>query len=233
LATADQQWQTAVQAYTQAISQCPDLADNQEVPIYEIYHHLMAQYLAKGKVTSARQTAFKSMQQRNAQDGPALKVLQVENLLQRYRQGEASVKTNGAPEPVHMAQFDMPNSAEGEDVLFTHPPAAVSYELDLPDEATALYFRMGMAPESWHWGGDGSTFIITVQENNEAPVELFREYVSNEPEDQIWHDAIVPLADYAGETVTITLQTDSGPAGDNTGDWAGWDTLRLIWAASS
>ena len=41
--------------------------------------------------------------------------------------------------------------------------------------------------------------------------------------------AEVSLAAYAGQRVRLTLRTESGPAGDVTGDWAGWERPRLIW----
>jgi hypothetical protein len=39
----------------------------------------------------------------------------------------------------------------------------------------------------------------------------------------------VSLADYAGQAVNLTLTTEVGPAGNGTGDWAGWGNPRLIW----
>jgi hypothetical protein len=38
----------------------------------------------------------------------------------------------------------------------------------------------------------------------------------------------LPLDEFAGQTVTFTLATKAGPAGDGTGDWAGWDAPRIV-----
>jgi hypothetical protein len=38
------------------------------------------------------------------------------------------------------------------------------------------------------------------------------------------------MEQYAGQTITLTLVTDPGPAGDTTGDWAGWDSPRIVYA---
>ena len=48
--------------------------------------------------------------------------------------------------------------------------------------------------------------------------------------DRAWHDVEVPLRQYAGQTITLTLETDPGPKGDTTGDWAGWESPRVVYA---
>lgn len=232
LAAAAEQWQTAEQAHDQAMAQCPYLASaegSEPLPIYEIYHGLAQQYLANGQNELAYYYATKVLLEINAHDQPALEILQVENLLDWYQAGDVAIQQNGATDPVQMVQFVMPQNGDRGDVLLLHPPSAVSYQLTLPADPTALFFRMAMAPESWPWGGDGSTFIITVQQDDQPSQELFRHYVSNDPQAQMWHNGLVSLADYAGQSLTITLTTDIGPAADSTGDWAGWDTPRLIW----
>ena len=86
-----------------------------------------------------------------------------------------------------------------------------------------------MAPESWNWGGDGGTFVITVDSEKQSPTTLLRQHISNNTADQHWHDIAISLAPYSGETITITLATESGPDDDFTGDWAGWESPRIIW----
>ena len=48
------------------------------------------------------------------------------------------------------------------------------------------------------------------------------------PADRRWFSQIIDLSDYAGQTLTITFETDSGQMGDNRYDWAGWGSPRLI-----
>ena len=43
-----------------------------------------------------------------------------------------------------------------------------------------------------------------------------------------WHAVALPLDDFAGQTVTFSLRAESGPAGHGTGDWAGWDSPRVV-----
>jgi hypothetical protein len=57
---------------------------------------------------------------------------------------------------------------------------------------------------------------------------LFERYLSNAVEDQHWHEQIVDLSRYAGQTVQITLETGPGPNGDFIGDWAGWGMPRIV-----
>ena len=82
---------------------------------------------------------------------------------------------------------------------------------------------------TWNWGGDGSRFILRVEPESGDQVTVFDQYVSNQPPDRKWHDVDIPLDRFAGQTVTLTLQTDPGPQGDTTGDWAGWDSPRIVY----
>jgi hypothetical protein len=123
----------------------------------------------------------------------------------------------------------MPRNGDWGEVILTHPPASVSFELILPDEHTELRTRIALDPQSWPWGGDGVTFIVAVQENGGPAVELYRKYVANDESGHDWLPVQVSLADYAGKEITLTLATENGPVGDGTGDWAGWETPRLIW----
>ncbi|HET7375810.1 MAG TPA: hypothetical protein VFK30_03820, partial [Anaerolineae bacterium] len=91
--------------------------------------------------------------------------------------------------------------------------------------------RIAMAPESWGWGGNGSVFQLHVQDQSGNQATLYQRYVSNDDSDRDWHEVTVPLSQYAGQTITLTLMTDPGPGEDTTGDWAGWDSPRIIYAA--
>ena len=115
-------------------------------------------------------------------------------------------------------------------VLFAHPPAAVSYPLALPQHAVELRFGVAMAPKSWGWGGDGSTFIVRLRTPDGEVHELFSRHVSNQATDQKWHRTAIDLSPFAGQDVVITFATEPGPQGDLTGDWAGWGRPRLVWS---
>jgi hypothetical protein len=85
-----------------------------------------------------------------------------------------------------------------------------------------------MAPESWAWGGDGATFVVLVQPVYGDENELLRHNIDSEAQKHGWHEVVIPLADYAGQDVILTLATEAGPAGDTTADWAGWEKPRIL-----
>lgn len=228
---ADGRHQQAATALNEAQTLCPTPPTDPQLwqtLESDIQHAMLANYLQAGEQAKAQQIA-QAILQADSKDSAALATLTVKNLLMAFEAGEAIVTENGAPEPVRKLAFTMPQNGDWGEVLLVHPPAAVSYSLTLPQEPTALSFRFAMAPESWAWGGDGSTFVVQLQPEGAAVTELFRHHIDNSPVNRRWHEAIIPLADYAGQTVTLTLTTKAGSAEDSTGDWAGWETPRLIW----
>jgi hypothetical protein len=162
-------------------------------------------------------------------DELALEVLTAVNLGEILNNGAVVIKDEDVPEPVRFNRFTMPHNGDWGLALLIHPPASVIYTLKLPEEPVAFHTRLALAPESWPWGGDGATFVLRIQKVGEESVELFRRHIGNSVTDHDWHEVEVSLADYAGQEVTLTLATETGPVGDGTGDWAGWETPRLIW----
>jgi len=60
---------------------------------------------------------------------------------------------------------------------------------------------------------------------------LYEQRISSDESDQRWHDVRVSLDEYASQTVLLMLLTDPGPSGYITGDWAGWDSPRIVFVA--
>jgi hypothetical protein len=127
----------------------------------------------------------------------------------------------------------MPNTGDTGEALFIHPPATAAFEIALPETPVIFSSRIALAPESWAWGGDGVTFVLGLETAAGQSTELFRQHIENTPPNQTWHDVSVSLAQYAGQTITLTLTTENGPAGDGTGDWAGWETPRLLYQTAT
>lgn len=228
---ADGAYEKAGEAVEQAVALCPDPPTQGESPAVlraAVYKGLIQKYRQAGDEQLLRENAMNlwKIDRRNAM---ALEILTVENLLRRFADGDVQISNEAADAPAHVDRFEMPQNGDWGNVIFTHPPTAVSYQLNLPDQPVSLQTRLAMHPESWYWGGDGATFIVTIQPEGSAPVELLRQHVGNSEADQTWHPVSVSLAAYAGQPVTLTLQTEVGPAGDGTGDWAGWETPRLFW----
>jgi tetratricopeptide (TPR) repeat protein len=107
--------------------------------------------------------------------------------------------------------------------LFMHPPSLATYTLTMPPQAAVLDFGMGMDPQSYDWPGDGVTFEVWV--NGER---VFLEHVDKAMASQGWHERTVDLTAWAGQEVALTLGTTPGPAGNTTGDWAGWREPQVV-----
>jgi 4-amino-4-deoxy-L-arabinose transferase-like glycosyltransferase len=187
----------------------------------------LAEALAAGDTATADRLAAALLAD-DPRDTAALAVLTVADVLALLAAGELTIDAGGAPEPVEARRFTMPADGDAADVLFTHPPAAASFTVALPNEPTVLQFRVANDPQSWAWGGDGVTFVVTAQAAGEATRELYRQHAGNDDAGRGWHAVALPLDAFAGQTVTITLATEAGPAGDGTGDWAGWDSPRVV-----
>jgi hypothetical protein len=188
---------------------------------------MLAHYQASGEEEAAVALAQQVLQ-RNPNDREALQALTLVDLLHRFAEGEAQVRDTAVPEPVEIRSFTMPQNGDSDRVLFTHPPAAVSFPLELPAAETAVFrTRLALDPQSWSWGGDGVTFVVTA-ETAQGQEILLRRRVHNTPADRGWHLVEIPLTPLAGRPFTLTLAAETGPAGDGAGDWAGWGAPRII-----
>lgn len=112
-------------------------------------------------------------------------------------------------------------------VLFSHPPAAVSWTLHLVGDkklVTAVMLR----PAAWERSGDGAGFTVTVQAVRTR--RLFHRVVSprQNMEDRGWIPVEVDLSPWAHQAIRLTLSTDSGPGQDPTYDWAVWRDPVLV-----
>jgi hypothetical protein len=92
-----------------------------------------------------------------------------------------------------------------------------------------LVFNVATAPESWLLPGDGVSFAVYVKSDNGAH-QVFSTYIDpkNIEADRKWHKFSVDLDPYAGNAITLILETGTGPRGDYRYDWAGWGDLQLL-----
>ena len=107
--------------------------------------------------------------------------------------------------------------------LFMHPPARVYYPLTLPPEAAVLRFGLGLAPETMNWPGDGATFEVLI--NGQS---VFQEHLDKEHARQGWQERTVDLSPWAGQDIVLSVGIGPGPAGDLSGDWAGWGEPQVV-----
>jgi len=203
---------------------CPDLDHWTLVPIYE---GLLLEESTVLRSDEALAIA-RLLLSHNPKNEIALNFLTSYDLLELLESGEGQILANDSPEPVQKERFVMPQDGDWGDVIFLHPPASVSFNIPLPEGPVTYSSRVALAPDSWSWGGDGVTFVLKIKGESGQEMEVYRQHVGNDPEDREWHEVNVPLNEYSGQDVKITLATEVGPAGDGTGDWAGWERPRII-----
>ncbi|NHZ71860.1 MAG: hypothetical protein GWP17_02090 [Aquificales bacterium] len=161
----------------------------------------------------------------------ALDMITFADLQELFETNQAMIVEEQVPEPSEIRMFIMPQSGDGREVIFAHPPTAVSFPLQLPDKPVSLHTALALDPQSWGWGGDGVTFVIQVDTLNGETIEIYRQHLANDETGHSWHDIQISLNDYLEQDIMLTLSTESGPAGDATGDWAGWASPRILWEA--
>ncbi len=120
---------------------------------------------------------------------------------------------------------------EERDVLFVHPNTWGTITLVYPVKirpGTVFEADLAMAPEAWHWEGDGVTFSVYVEDEKGLHL-LQTSYVDpkHHQQDRRWLPMRLVLNAYAGKLVRLILVVGSGPAGDRRYDWAGWGAPRL------
>jgi len=220
------QYDEAAAAMAQAPQPCPGSVGIQQA----LYHYLLDYAAETQQANLVRQTALQLLRL-NSKDEAALKAVTLYDLKQMFTTHLPEVTAQWSPDvPIEVQVFTMPQNGDWGEALRLQAPAHISYRLTLPAEPVELRSRIAMAPESWDWGGDGSRFIVRVEDAAGNSLVVFDQYVSNQDADRAWHDVEVPLRQYAGQTITLTLETDPGPQGDTTGDWAGWESPRVVYA---
>jgi hypothetical protein len=107
-------------------------------------------------------------------------------------------------------------------------PARVTYEIQVPAKAE-LTFAVGVAPETWEQSGDGVTFIV-LADSPRGVASLFNLSLTpkNRPQDRVWRDVRLSLAQYAGETLKVIFIVQAGPSGDARFDRGGW-AEPILW----
>lgn len=145
------------------------------------------------------------------------------DLIEEFDQAEVNIQPDP---PIAVTSFEI-IPEPGYDTILMQSEASLSYTLDLPESPVCLRFDIAMFQDSWGWGGDGAAFAVEVESGGEN-TRMFESYVSNDPPDQHWHDYLVDLSSFGGQTVRLTFLTGAGPNGDLTGDWAGWGMPRIV-----
>jgi hypothetical protein len=138
-----------------------------------------------------------------------------------------------APSDNHVMSTSFKVAGELRPVLFHHPNSDIIFHgLGIGSTAT-LELGIGINEDVWNKEGDGVLFeVIVSTSGNSQPAEetVYSRYLDpkNRPEDRRWVDEVIDLKPFANKVLSITFRTSSGPAGNDTFDWAGWSEPRLL-----
>ena len=131
-------------------------------------------------------------------------------------------------ERVTATTFTMPQNGDRRPVIFAHAPAHVTFSIRVPKQPSFLWLSPALDPVAWDWGGDGVTFQVSVAANGVEQILWSRNYAPNRSQDRTWHEALIPLNRYRGQTVDLTLTTLPGPMNNDASDRAGWGLPWLM-----
>jgi hypothetical protein len=112
-------------------------------------------------------------------------------------------------------------------VLFLHPPASVEHSVIVRPERPALSFVVGLDPVARGWRTDGATFRVWVQPANGARQLVTELTLDRATALRGWVPGWANLSRWAGQTVSLELESHPGPAGDLNDDWFGWGGLTF------
>jgi hypothetical protein len=112
-------------------------------------------------------------------------------------------------------------------VLFLHPPASLEQTLLIPPAQPALSFVVGLDPVAREWRSNGATFRVWL-----IPPGGTQQLVAEITLDRAtalrgWVPGWADLTPWAGQTVTLKLESHPGPADDLNDDWYGWGDIAL------
>jgi hypothetical protein len=118
-----------------------------------------------------------------------------------------------------------------QEVLFVHPARSGSVALVYPVKikpGTTLRADLAVAPEAWAKEGDGMAYSVYVEDESGMHL-VYSRYVDpkHHLQDRRWLPIGVDLSPFRGKLVRLILAVESGPAGDQAYDWAGWARPRL------
>lgn len=96
------------------------------------------------------------------------------------------------------------------------------FSVALPEEEMDVAVGIGINETAV--SADGVVFSVILTDEQQERHELLEAHHSNGP----WRDERLSLAEFAGQWVTLRLQTDCGPNDDADADSARWAEPRIV-----
>ena len=118
---------------------------------------------------------------------------------------------------------ELPNGPSvRQDVLFMYPPSSASITREIFASHPALQFLLALDPNLADSRSDGATFQVWLSSGGEDARLVYERTVDRARVAQGWIPDWVDLSRWAGQTVTLTLQTTGGPQRLYADDWYAW-----------
>ena len=104
-------------------------------------------------------------------------------------------------------------------IIFAPPPFKVEHTIRLPKNAF-FDFGYGILRNAWFKEGDGVQFNVKATNKNGELYNLFSDYIDpkNNNDDRKWFDARIDLSPFAGQTVTLVLETEGSKTDEKLSD---------------
>jgi hypothetical protein len=137
------------------------------------------------------------------------------------------------PAPDTFSLVDATINGDTKRAILVKQTSRIVYTVTVPENGE-FKVSLGLLPEAWTIAGDGVLFRVLLGAG--APPEEILNIQLNpyaNPGDRVWRDVSLDLAEYAGETVDLFLNTNNSPPSrpqrdDPTGDLAVWGAPRLV-----
>lgn len=142
--------------------------------------------------------------------------------------GQAEIMT---PHEGYVARIYFSAGGDKREVLFEHPDSRVTFRGVSIFKKARLVFGIGIGDHTWGEHGDGVLFEVMLTDEKNRQRVLYSRYIDpkNVPDHRQWFDESVVLDQYEGEQVSFVFKTSAGPNKDNTFDWAGWSSPKIVY----
>jgi hypothetical protein len=135
-----------------------------------------------------------------------------------------------SPSPMHttFSRIEEVINGQSPNALFAQPPSRITWTVDVPVQKPWFKTSVALRPYVWEHRSDGAAFDVIVTDGTHQSRATRFLNPATEINDRAWVEMNLDLAEYAGRTVQVSLETSPGPHGDPGWDWAMWGNPRIV-----